>query len=393
MFSSKSLPIIDKTFQVINTDVVMTDLEEIIVLKNYSKLPDGVYNSLLSVIGDVGEFPVTPNLEPEESIKIDIDTLKNVYKACGNNDLRPFTMGIFFDAENRTMVATDSHVIKVRKSETFTRSVIIPKFNMTKLDALVKEFKDVLLSINDEYAIFHNDFFSYSKKLIKENFPNYMRIIPNELENPKIINLEQQLIKNMVSTKKDAKFANIPDVYTIVYEDEVKMFNADFGFEKYFPIVIEQSESLVIDKTNIDLVMPVIIGEVNIGGLIGLNINSLEKMNASKWLFTSPDKALIGIPTQTTYEAKSAKKSPVMNKKQDCNITQVKKQKSNEVKFLEYSEKSFALIGEQTKQIKDKLKEYGNYNRHLKCGAGWIFSNKKKDDVLNLLSVENFFVK
>jgi hypothetical protein len=81
-----------------------------------------------------------------------------------------------------------------------------------------------------------------------------------------------------------------------------------------------------------------------------------------------------------------------MSKKTEQEIIPVKEE-SNEVKFLEYSEKSFALIGEQTKQIKDKLKEYGNYNRHLKCGAGWIFSNKKKIDVLNLLNVENFLVK
>lgn len=47
------------------------------------------------------------------------------------------------------------------------------------------------------------------------------------------------------------------------------------------------------------------------------------------------------------------------------------------VQLVDYSEKSFAVIGE-TKPIKDKLKELGGvFNFRLSCGAGWIFSKTK----------------
>ena len=55
------------------------------------------------------------------------------------------------------------------------------------------------------------------------------------------------------------------------------------------------------------------------------------------------------------------------------------------VELVEYSEKSFAIVGE-TKEIKDNLKELGGkFNKYLKCGSGWIFSNKRKETVLSFL--------
>lgn len=60
--------------------------------------------------------------------------------------------------------------------------------------------------------------------------------------------------------------------------------------------------------------------------------------------------------------------------------------KDGEIQVIEYSEKSFAVIGEKTKEIKEKLIELGGaYNRHLKCGAGFIFSNKRLENVIEYL--------
>jgi hypothetical protein len=65
------------------------------------------------------------------------------------------------------------------------------------------------------------------------------------------------------------------------------------------------------------------------------------------------------------------------------------------MQIIEYNERSFAVIGEETKNIITELKELGGgYNRYLKCGAGWIFSNKRRDDVEKLITqlqaVKNF---
>jgi len=58
------------------------------------------------------------------------------------------------------------------------------------------------------------------------------------------------------------------------------------------------------------------------------------------------------------------------------------KPNNSDIRVVEYSEKSFAVIG-NTKPIKDVLLQLGGkYNRYLTVGIGWIFSNKKKNEVM-----------
>lgn len=55
------------------------------------------------------------------------------------------------------------------------------------------------------------------------------------------------------------------------------------------------------------------------------------------------------------------------------------------MEIVDYSERSFAVIG-NTKLYKEQLKELGGkYNEKLKCGAGWIFSLSKKSKVEKLV--------
>lgn len=61
---------------------------------------------------------------------------------------------------------------------------------------------------------------------------------------------------------------------------------------------------------------------------------------------------------------------------------------SGKYDIIDYSAKSFAVIGD-TKAIKDDLKRIGGcFNSRLSCGAGWIFSNKKREEVKKLLNVK-----
>jgi len=54
--------------------------------------------------------------------------------------------------------------------------------------------------------------------------------------------------------------------------------------------------------------------------------------------------------------------------------------------IVDYTEKSFVLCGD-TKIHKNILMEMGGkWNPNLKVGAGWIFSNKKKDCVLEWMN-------
>lgn len=55
------------------------------------------------------------------------------------------------------------------------------------------------------------------------------------------------------------------------------------------------------------------------------------------------------------------------------------------IRLIDYSDKAFAIVGE-TKEIKEILKSLGGrYNPHLNCGAGWIFSKKKEQEVKSKL--------
>nr|DAE55260.1 MAG TPA: DNA TOPOISOMERASE I [Caudoviricetes sp.] len=57
------------------------------------------------------------------------------------------------------------------------------------------------------------------------------------------------------------------------------------------------------------------------------------------------------------------------------------------LEIIDYSEKSFAVIG-NTKPIKETLKQLGGcFNGRLSCGAGWIFAKTKLDSVKQALSI------
>ena len=72
-----------------------------------------------------------------------------------------------------------------------------------------------------------------------------------------------------------------------------------------------------------------------------------------------------------------------------------KKNKTNETKtivakgvqIIDYSEKAIAVVGE-TRAIKETLKTLGGkFNRHLSCGAGWIFSKTKEATLREALNI------
>ncbi|MFI3293856.1 MAG: hypothetical protein SNI70_10115 [Rikenellaceae bacterium] len=53
----------------------------------------------------------------------------------------------------------------------------------------------------------------------------------------------------------------------------------------------------------------------------------------------------------------------------------------------DYSDKSFVVIGD-TKLVKETLKNLGGrFNKFLKCGAGWVFTKNKLEEVKQALSI------
>ena len=56
------------------------------------------------------------------------------------------------------------------------------------------------------------------------------------------------------------------------------------------------------------------------------------------------------------------------------------------LQIVDYSDKALAVIGD-TKSIKDTLKRLGGkFNPRLSCGAGWVFSKKKEQELRALVA-------
>ena len=87
--------------------------------------------------------------------------------------------------------------------------------------------------------------------------------------------------------------------------------------------------------------------------------------------FNKPFKKIEGAKASpTTQETKT--KEPVI---------------AGDFQIIDYSEKAIAVIGD-TRSIKDQLKELGGrFNFRLTCGAGWIFSKQKEQEVRTLLAM------
>lgn len=68
-------------------------------------------------------------------------------------------------------------------------------------------------------------------------------------------------------------------------------------------------------------------------------------------------------------------------------ITLKKVGNESELQLIEYSEKAVAIIG-NTRDYVSKLKELGGrFNGKLKCGAGWVFSKKREQELRTVFSL------
>lgn len=90
---------------------------------------------------------------------------------------------------------------------------------------------------------------------------------------------------------------------------------------------------------------------------------------------------------QRTHNKDYSPKLPTETKPVKNNNVAVKTISVQGLELIDYSEKSFAIIGE-TKPIKETLKTLGGtFNGRLSCGPGWIFSKSRIDTVKQTLQL------
>ncbi len=146
---------------------------------------------------DGNEFPKTPSLDEEKTIKINsqvfLNSITQTIFAAGNDELRPVMSGVFCDVSsgNINFVATDAHkLIKhiVNENTDQKTSFILPKkpLNIIK-NNLSDSDEEINISYDKSNAIFSfNDVTIYCR-LIDGNYPNYEQVIPKDNPNELII--------------------------------------------------------------------------------------------------------------------------------------------------------------------------------------------------------------
>lgn len=95
-----------------------------------------------------------------------------------------------------------------------------------------------------------------------------------------------------------------------------------------------------------------------------------------------------GLIYQRTYKKDYSPEVKVKTKPVEKNVPVIKAISANGLELVNYSEKSFAIIGE-TKPIKETLSNLGgSFNNRLSCGPGWIFSKSRIDTVKQTLNIK-----
>jgi len=146
---------------------------------------------------DGSEFPKTPELSEEKSIKINsqifLNSIAQTIFATGNDELRPVMSGLFCDVSsgNINFVATDAHKLvkhKIQEKIEENTSFILPK---KPLNIIKNIFSDTNEEININYdksnAIFAFDNITIYCRLVDGNYPNYEQVIPKDNPNELII--------------------------------------------------------------------------------------------------------------------------------------------------------------------------------------------------------------
>lgn len=173
----------------------------------------GEYNTI-AVSGK--EYPVFDQNMEGELKKFDCPTevvvkgVENTLFAVGNDDLRPMMMGIFWDIkpDQIIFVATDTRkLVKYTNANVapgLTGSFILPLKSAAVLKNVFAKEESISITVSQKSILFESPSFTFNSRLIKGNFPDYNRVIPQS--NPYIMTVNRVDLLNAV--RRVGVFAN-----------------------------------------------------------------------------------------------------------------------------------------------------------------------------------------
>jgi DNA polymerase-3 subunit beta len=142
------------------------------------------------------EFPVLPKVEEEVSLKLPAqelkETINEVIFSCAHSTVRPVLSGVLVrgDEDRLRFATTDSYRLSEKSLKLEGAKIdevysIIPARTMIELERILSKAKadeEVRIAISQNQILFEYDTIRLTSRLIDGKFPEYEKIIPDEIK-------------------------------------------------------------------------------------------------------------------------------------------------------------------------------------------------------------------
>lgn len=125
--------------------------------------------------------------EIENTVQIDAQQLKYLFKHSSKDETRPWLNGVAF--QSGYAIATNGHTLKFIKTNKFVenKTYIVPRTSIDILMKFLRGFKfdkrDVTVKLTSTHAIVENDSFRIDMRLINRPFVKWRNHVPIKFEN------------------------------------------------------------------------------------------------------------------------------------------------------------------------------------------------------------------
>lgn len=147
------------------------------------------------------EFPGIASIQEQPTLAMPVETYHKIIKhtsfTVSPDEVRPVFSGLYFDleAQNLTVVGTDSFRLALMKEQVENLSgedhqAIIPVRALNEVDRLLREDTKVSITLTKRQAIFENEDTRLFIQLVKGEYPDYKRIVPNSYDT--LLKVERQ---------------------------------------------------------------------------------------------------------------------------------------------------------------------------------------------------------
>jgi len=152
---------------------------------------------------DPGEYPAVPEREKKQEITLQgselLEIINTTLYATSKDDLKPALCGVYLNIKEDSViaVATDGHrLVKYNKkieNKNPEGSIIVPGKFFTILKNNIKTNDKVVININENHLDIEQGNNTLITRIIKESFPDFNSVIPEELNIKAKINKEQTI--------------------------------------------------------------------------------------------------------------------------------------------------------------------------------------------------------